>query len=297
MSFAVAYPGGFAFGERLPSAWANAVDADHADAIDGVGGGEYNPSNPIVIGGAGLQLNSALVINDDLTIGNADTDTLTVEATAGFNGPVVIQNLTAAALVVTGNSQLGNNVGGDTCTIVAELTIENDCTIGSSGSDTLEINSSVQFNGPINFGDELVITGTVAMQNDVTIGTNASDMLDIIGRVRIARPVEYQNSGSGIGRVPYRTPVLLDGAGETVGIVDGEVFQIPTDATGDYTLATTSAGNGDRAIFFSTGNLDTNVTINAGAGTATLSSGNTWSVEYIYFSGGWKILRMIDMTP
>ncbi len=301
MSFSVAAPGGFSFGERLPSSWANTVDADHANAIDGTGGGSYNPSAPIIIGGAGLQVGN-FTTSGDTTIGSDASDDLDVQATAVFNNGVTFAQITdvlgpsqfSGAVSLNGDSAIGNS-SSDDCTVNATLDIRNGCTIGSSGSDSLTVNSSTIFNGSIEFAGGATFTGAITFENDVTMGTNASDLIDIIGRVRIGRQLEYQNAGSGIGRVPYRAPLLLDAAGETVGVADGDVFQIPTDATDDYTLSTTGAVDGDRAIFFTSGNIDNNTTIHAGAATAVLTAGDRWSIEYVFFGAGWKILHMVTM--
>jgi len=50
MSFSRANVLGWALYEVLTSAQMNALDIDHANAIDGAAGGTYNPTNPVIFG-------------------------------------------------------------------------------------------------------------------------------------------------------------------------------------------------------------------------------------------------------
>lgn len=57
MAFSRIVPAGWAFGQLLTSTQMNLLDTDHANAVDGVGGGSYTPAVPIVIDGAGIRTN------------------------------------------------------------------------------------------------------------------------------------------------------------------------------------------------------------------------------------------------
>lgn len=52
---------GYAFGQKLPSAHATSIVTQLPKAIDGVGGGSYDPSAPVTIGGAGFVFASEVV--------------------------------------------------------------------------------------------------------------------------------------------------------------------------------------------------------------------------------------------
>lgn len=260
MSFSVIQVGGYAFGERLPSSWANAIDADHAAAIDGVLGGTYTPSNAIIIGGSGLQV-GAFTTTGNTTLGSDNGDTLTINAVTTvasawtfangsapvFNdGPIFNNTATFNSGVILGNA------AADAITVNGTLTVNNDATIGSSSGDTCTFQASVVFEGPITFSGDLAITGVVALENDCTFGTNASDLIDVLGRFRLGRVMEFQNSGSGIGRVPFRTMTLPD-SDATVTVADGNVFKVRNDTTAlrTYTIGDTSAADGDFMLFIS----------------------------------------------
>lgn len=300
MGFSRVKPGSWAFGERLASGELNALDTDHANAIDGVAGGTYNPSNPIIIGGDGLQLNAALVINADLTVGSDSGDDLVIEATTVVNGP---WEFATGSAPVFNDGPIFNNTAtfnggmilgatsGDDIEVNGTLTVNNNATIGSSSGDTLTINSSTVFAGPITFNDNLAITGTVELQNDVTIGTNNSDLLDIIGRMRIRRKLEFQVDG----RVPMRYMTLPD-SNSTIQVSDACIFRIPTGLTGarTYTLGTTDATDGDFMIFYkgATGTLANDAVINSPTANEdrTFASGSTAAFAiYFYDGSSWRL--------
>ncbi len=301
MSFALVKPGGFAFGERLPSAAMNALDADHANAIDGVAGGTYTPSAPIIIGGSGLQIGT-LSVTGNSTIGNATGDTLTVEATATINGPWTFASGSAPIFNdgPTFNNTATFNAGvilgsaaADAITVNGTLTVNNDATIGSSSGDVLTINASTVFNGPISFEDDLVVTGAVELQNDVTLGTNASDLIDVLGRFRLGRVMEFQNAGTGIGRVPFRAMTLPD-SDDTLSVGDGNIFRIPNNVTGNrtYTLSGTDAVDGDFMVIYMASNfsLDFDVVVTGSlVGGARTYVGGVDSVFLLIFrsAGQW----------
>lgn len=54
MSFNRANGLGWAYGQKFTSVQANALDIDHANAVDGAGGGPYAPALPITVNGSGI---------------------------------------------------------------------------------------------------------------------------------------------------------------------------------------------------------------------------------------------------
>lgn len=300
MSFALLAPGGFAFGERLPSSWANAIDADHAAAIDGVGGGTYAPTNPIVIGGDGMSVTGDFAATHDCAIGTTDADTLTVNSTVDFQGPVTFADTLTVNDFVAGTGAQFNgtvalgNAAGDAISVTGTLTINNNCTIGSSASDTLTINASTVFN-EVSFTGDVEFTGTASFEGDVNLGTGSGDDIDVSGILNLHFPVAF----SGQGRVTFRYALLTD-ADATLTVSAGNVFRVPTSNTAPrtYTLGTTNAEDGDFMIFYkgATGTLPEDVNLNSptanedsnysagavGLFTVFVFDGSSWRLAFRY---------------
>lgn len=295
MTLAVIQPGGFAFGERLPSSWANAIDANQSNAVDGVGGGTYAPSSAIIIGGAGLQIGT-LTVSGNSTIGSDGSDTLTVNAESNFVGDmaadvVVIADLTAAALLVSGNCHIGNS-DADTCTVTAVLLINDDCTIGTSPSDTLTINATTTFTGSLIFNDA-EFSGTVLFADDVQLGTGSGDDIQIYGVMTLRNRLLFADDG----RVPLRAGTLAADADETITVEDGNSFKIPTgtSTTRTVTISSTGAVDGDFMHFWTGGHAS-----GAPAEIYNINSAEDFAfpagvyrnwVTYEFLSGSWRIAR------
>jgi len=193
MSFALVKPSGWAFGEIFTSPQLETLDADHAAAIDGVGGGTYAPSAPIIIGGSGLEVTGALTVSGaadftgDVTLGSSGADTITVNGIIGFT-----QNVSFANDVVLGlTSGDAITVGGEAT--FAELTTFNgdavfnaDTTIGATSGDALTINASVTFESPVTFN-----TASVDFDGDVTLGNGPGDTITTRGVAEFEQAVTF----------------------------------------------------------------------------------------------------------
>lgn len=123
MSFTRVKPLGWATNEKLTSAQMNALDEDHADAVDGVGGGTYTITAPLVIKGDNVTLCNDGA--DVCTIGAGGTNTLIVNAATDF--------------------QVGINVSAGSSSIAGAVSF------ASSGSVTLQ--------GPTTVADPMTLFG------------------------------------------------------------------------------------------------------------------------------------------
>lgn len=149
---------GWAPFEVLTSAQMNALDIDHANSINGAGGGNYAPSSIIDIAGAGLRvsgpfessggatLTGGIVVAagtaifagdifglDDLTI----TDLLTVQGQSNFLDDVF----------VTGDLDVSSDFTAATATITLG-TFFALATASLTASGTVTMNGAVNWNGP-----------------------------------------------------------------------------------------------------------------------------------------------------
>lgn len=176
--FAPVKPGGWAFGELLSSGHMNALDADHANAVDGLNGGSYELTAPLTIGGDNVTISDGLTaptvhgpteIDDDFTVDGDLTvnEDLTVSEDLQCFGEVETQQLQVnndavvdGSLTVGGVSEFGNNV---TLTGSAVLTLPAAATLEAPGSGT--------FGGT---GKILNLRGKVRLQQDgKLVGRNA----------------------------------------------------------------------------------------------------------------------------
>jgi hypothetical protein len=120
---------GWATNEKLTSAQMNALDEDHADAIDGVGGGTYTINAPLEING------------DDVTLGDFSGGRLISAGDALVNGSLDVAGATTLASVdVTGTTSL-----------TGALTANGNTTIGNASGDAHSITGTTTVNGPVVF--------------------------------------------------------------------------------------------------------------------------------------------------
>ena len=126
---------------------------------------------------------SSLDVTGDVTLGDSAGDTLTVNASADFNGPVNIDGAltttgtgtfgTAAVDTQTfnGNVDMNNNLNVDGATTVDELTVDGNLvttansTFGNAASDTHAFNGNVDMNNDLNVDGALTTTGTGTFGN------------------------------------------------------------------------------------------------------------------------------------
>jgi hypothetical protein len=110
MSFSPVKPGGWAFGELLTSAQMNALDADHANAIDGNQGGSYTLAAPLSIDGDTVTI-------DQLTAPN-------ISGVTTFDSDVVVADDVLVGGDLTAPSILGDTTFSANVGVTATLTAD-----------------------------------------------------------------------------------------------------------------------------------------------------------------------------
>lgn len=125
MSFSLANPTGWTTGDLLTETQINQLDAEHAAAIDGSGGGTYSLSAPLILNGSNVTIGQSLYVtgsaafNGSVQLGDSGADAINIQGTieaaypatfyddVTFNDPVAINDnvtITNKDLIVTGAS-------------------------------------------------------------------------------------------------------------------------------------------------------------------------------------------------
>lgn len=232
---------------RPPNQWFGTVssaefeqfDQNSSRAVDGFGGGSYAPLQPIVIGGAGLEVSTELYaveaefgeleVNGPIEVegtgiyGEVPADTQT------FNGKIIAQGgfETNALTVAGGTSPL--LISGPSLLIAAPTTYSNTATF--NGTVTVGDSSGDAFN--------VVATANFGVSNHVGLATFAT--MSLTDRLGL----------TGAGRVDWR---------HTAGSnIDGTVYSVSTSdlvvtfpilsASRGYVLDNVGAGPGSRIMF------------------------------------------------
>jgi hypothetical protein len=163
MSFSLANPTGWTTGDTLTETQINQLDAEHAAAIDGSGGGSYSLTNPLNILGD-------TVTFDDIVATNANIDY--VIAPDALIGDLIVSATTSLVslscssfLTVTGDVNLNGNVNlgnasGDNVAIYGTCSVNNDFYIGETSGDTCTVASTTLLNGPVTVSGIVGYSGT-----------------------------------------------------------------------------------------------------------------------------------------
>lgn len=238
MSFNRTKVSGWAFGEILTSAQMNSLDTDHANAIDGVGGGVYSPSAEIEIADGGLHLTGGSFVSEvglgvsaGLAIfadGILNGDTLTQAGLAVFQGTVEVQG------ALTADSTL-HSVGA--ATFDTTLTASGPIVLSGTGRVRERVVSGASANTSYGIGDATVIVARGSMGSGktwtiTTTGAAVGDTMTFlnwsintvaIAGVGISTTLPILNTSvSGVGAVPGRVVIMYHDDGSSTGwhIVD-----------------------------------------------------------------------------
>lgn len=160
MSFSLVNPLGWNTGDVLTEDQINDLDTDHANAVDGAGGGTYTLTAPLVFKGDNIE------IDEDLTVGG-DLDVDGVTTVKGFLAdPAAIfevsgNDVTISALV---------SVTGATCTLGSSTTSINSGTIniGNASGDAVALQGTTTFTAPF------IGSGAGRIRPRVTLGGDAN---------------------------------------------------------------------------------------------------------------------------
>lgn len=142
MSFSLINPTGWTTGDLLTEDQINQLDNDHAKAIDGTNGGSYFLLNPLILDGANVTFDQAVIFGDAVTVGGD----------AVFNENVYF-NDASANFIVSGASEFNGFV-----------TFNQDVTFDSFA----QFNQSVDFNNSISANDA-TFSGAVQMSGTSSV--------------------------------------------------------------------------------------------------------------------------------
>lgn len=255
--FSLIKPGGWAFGEILTSAQMNALDTDHANAVDGLNGGLYTLTAPLSVGG------NAVTID---VLGCID--------------------LTASGNVLGALGSFGDLSSTGNLACAGDLNVEGSSTLGDSAADAVTVNATTTFNSPVTLNDT-VTCGSVNINGNTMIGNASSDTLTT--NAKLISPLVL----NGAGRVRRRVSPGAD-SNSSYGPKDWDVVRIGLTLASnrDYTIDDTGAANDDE-IEFSLRSGPQTVTVKAPGGSTLQLLDTGGSVDWVRcvrVSGSWVAL-------
>jgi hypothetical protein len=111
------------------------------------------------------------VYADDITTRNAAySGTLDVDGTTTLNGDVILGNANTDTVTINGTSELNGTTTIDGVTsITGEATISGNTTIGTANSDTLTVESGSTFNATSEFKGNITVRGATVLNGNTTI--------------------------------------------------------------------------------------------------------------------------------
>jgi hypothetical protein len=305
-------PAGYAFGEKLPSAHVNSVWSQLVYAIDGNAGGSYAPSGGINIttsldvstfvcsNGGSFTCNPTALFNGAVQLGNAGADAINIIGTATVSQAATFNNgFIVSAGSVTFDS--GFTVGSSTATFNSLVLCNGDVTLGNSALDTLTVNATAVFDGPVTLGttgDAITVPGTAtfAAQATFTSGLVSNNLSALHGDVNLGDSSGDTIALHGVlvntsqGRQRLRVVETAD-ADTTYGINNGDIFWADASvitAARAYTLSTTGAATGDTITFV---NTDAAFAVTVNGVTLQNIGGNVRSVKFVFRAGAWHALH------
>jgi len=293
----------------------NASDAYWPDLIDGAGGGTWNPSALIEIGGAfGIKVTAPSNLEGDVSIGDNLGSQLIIYAdtfvnrdiafvagkTATFNGFAVFNDPSTFndTLTLAANKNFVAAAGTGVIDFFGEVTISQAIGFQVGGGVPASFGGTVDaISIDIGSGDIILDSSslTCAVPASFSDATNftAGVTFTSAGSVALAGPVALTGilTPSGTGRVAFRRYNLPD-LNATVGINEGTLFIVPALGAGrTYTLSTTGAVTGDVIVF----SAYTNTTVNVGGVAGwnlnnTGTAGENPAVAFYYDGAAWQTL-------
>jgi len=141
--------------------------------------GTLSASNNVTAGNS-LTVTNDLTVNGNTTLGNANTDTVTINA-----GPVSLVNATAAgdALEFGSGANLANlyRSANDTLRTDDSFVVGTNLTV--AGTSTLQnnttVNGTLSASGNVTAANSLTVTNDLTVNGNTTLGNNASDTVTI----------------------------------------------------------------------------------------------------------------------
>lgn len=207
-------PAGWVIGERLTSAQANLLDAQHATAIDR-GGGTHALTAPLVLTSQHVTVNTFETVSD-LTVGD---------------------DLLVADDVVIGGVTVMN----------ADLLANGPVTLGDAAGDAITINGTVTAAAPVTFNGAVVANAALTANGSVTLGNASGDSITVNGTTGVNAAMSFQAPGR-----PVKAGAIGANANTTYSPLDyGTVLALPGTLTADrnYSVSGTSNLDGDKMTF------------------------------------------------
>lgn len=210
---------------RAPGAWLDngvllpeeldAFDTNLSNAIDGAGGGAYAPSAPIVIGGAGVQLDVPCTF-DELAGGFVNTAALQATSST-LHDAAVDGDFSADDATFTGDVSFtsagsvdfahGFTVSGGTVDFNRPVTIE--------AATTFSLHATTTIDGAVTLESELVLSGVGRIRERVSYATD-TDMT--VNPALVGQSLVWVSSGA---ITAPRTITFLDGQeGQRIRLVN-----------------------------------------------------------------------------
>ena len=160
-----------------------------------------------------VDIEKTLTVDDNITLGANGDVAMTVNADTTFNDDVAI----VQTLTVDGNVQLGNNTTGDTLTVTAVTDLQANTNIGAAATDQLTVNANTNFNTDVHFDGDAYLNG------NTTIGTDDADLLTVNANTVINNQMTIGSDGSDTFTVNSNTFFTDDVDIEETLTVDGNV--------------------------------------------------------------------------
>ncbi len=145
MSFSLANPTGWTTGDLLTETQINQLDAEHAAAIDGSGGGTYSLSAPLIINSANVTIGANLAVGGTLGVTGSSHFDGSVQLGDGAGDAINIQGTISAAYPVTFYDDVTFN---DPVSLTDDVTITDQVFItGASGRLILDTGCHISGGG------------------------------------------------------------------------------------------------------------------------------------------------------
>jgi hypothetical protein len=302
MTFALIRSPAFTDGTRFYDHELDEIQNDLVLALD-TRGGTYSMANPIVFSGSTWSLPATtftgdVTLQEDVTIGSASSDALSVLATATFTPRATFSsgiNVTVSA-VVTGDVSVSGTL---TCT--------GSTVLGNAGTDTLDVaaassfTGAAVFHGAVTFVNPIALQGTTTCDGTITStsGLTFNSVETHTGAVTLNGALIANSTAtfaSGITAtsgcsIPERGLYLAADSDATIYWSTCNYLHVPhgvLSVNRTFTLSTASIPEG--AVFRARSQDDDHAAIIGGL---SLQSGAATYhyLEFVFISGSWRMRR------
>lgn len=250
------------------------LDAKTYKAINGDEGGTWAPTDPIIIGGGGVEVDAPFIVSVSggamLVVDSSKARAYSPNGTHGFN-------------IVDGGAQA---LGTWQWATGAGATFGSGSTLTVASGATASVAGSLSTTGTVSLGGTTTIGGTTTLNGTTTISGAGAALKTAL-------------TLSDAGRIAYRAVVGAD-ADTTYSVADvDEVIITGITAARAYSVDTAGAVNGSRIRFAVQQDVTTNtVTVTAGTNSAPMCwtggpPAGIVACEFVYVSGAWRVSNFV----